>query len=59
MNSIDKKQVANEILKQRRLSYSIELINVQGDNYTVLNNFGTTITYIKKGDNYFLEDELM
>lgn len=58
MDSIDEKKIVNEILKQRRLSYSLELTDIQGDKYTVQNNFGTTITYIKKGANYFLEEEL-
>jgi len=45
-------------MEQRRLPYSIEILDVQGEKYIVRNNFGTTIEYIKKGDTYFLIDEL-
>ncbi len=52
------KKIIEEILKQRRLSYSIEILDVQGNKFTIRNNFGTTIVYVKKGEKYFLEDEL-
>ena len=58
MDFEEEKKIIEEILIQRRLSYSIEILDVQGDKYTVRNNFGSTITYIKKDDKYFLEDEL-
>ena len=57
MDSNEEKKIINEILNQRRLSYSIEVLDVQGDKYTIRNNFGSTITYVKKGDNYILGTE--
>jgi len=44
-------------MKQRRLPYSIELLEIDGDKYTVQNNFGSNIVYIKKGENYYSVDE--
>ncbi len=58
MDAIEEKKIINEIMNQRRLSYSIEVLEVQGNKYTVRNNFGSTITYVKKGENYFTEAEL-
>ncbi|MFW9824721.1 MAG: hypothetical protein ACFFE4_17395 [Candidatus Thorarchaeota archaeon] len=58
MDSKEEKKIIEEILDQRKLSYSIEILDVQGDKYTVRNNFGTTIIYVKKDNNYFLEEEL-
>ncbi|KKK46522.1 hypothetical protein LCGC14_0905910 [marine sediment metagenome] len=58
MDPTEEKRIIEDILKKRRLSYSIELLDVQGNKYTVRNNFGSTIVYIKKKDNYFLEAEL-
>ncbi len=55
MDSLEGKQISKDILEKRGLSYSIELVEVQGDKYIVRNTFGSTITYIKKGENYFLE----
>jgi hypothetical protein len=57
MDSKEEKKIIEDILKHRRLSYSIEVLDVQGDKYTIRNNFGSTITYVKKGDNYILEEE--
>ncbi|MFX1417705.1 MAG: hypothetical protein ACFE9N_02165 [Promethearchaeota archaeon] len=57
MDSQEEKKIIEEILKHRRLSYSIEVLDVQGDKYTIRNNFGSTIVYVKKGENYFLEEE--
>jgi hypothetical protein len=57
MDSKEEKKIIEGILNQRKLSYSIEILDVQGDKYTVRNNFGSTIVYIKKDNNYFLEDE--
>ena len=56
MDFEEEKKIIEEILVQRRLSYSIEILDVQGDKYTVRNNFGSTITYIKKDDKFLLED---
>jgi hypothetical protein len=58
MDTAEEKKIVNEIIRNRRLSYSIEILEVEGDKYTVRNNFGSTIIYYKKGKNYFLEDEL-
>ncbi len=53
----NEKEIIDEIIKQRRLPYSIEILEVNGDKYTVRNNFGTTMVYVKKGDNFISEDE--
>ena len=58
MDLAKEKRIVDEILKDRALSYSIELLEVEGDKYTVRNTFGSTIIYKKKGSKYFLEDEL-
>ncbi|MFW9999882.1 MAG: hypothetical protein ACFE9Q_02490 [Candidatus Hodarchaeota archaeon] len=58
MDLKEEKKIIEEILNQRRLSYSIEILEVQGDKYTIRNNFGSTITYVKKGENFFAEEEL-
>jgi len=58
MDLAEEKKIIDEILKDRKLSYSIELLEVEGDKYTVRKNFGSTIVYKKKGSKYFLEDEL-
>ncbi|TKJ24604.1 MAG: hypothetical protein CEE42_10260 [Promethearchaeota archaeon Loki_b31] len=58
MDLTEEKRIVNEILKDRALSYSIELLDVEGDKYTMRNTFGSTIIYKKKGNKYFLEDEL-
>lgn len=55
MDMEEEKRIINDIMKKRRLSYSIEILDVQGDKYTVRNNFGSTIVYVKKGDTYFIE----
>ncbi len=57
MDPVEEKMIIIDILKKRRLSYSIEILDVQGDRYTVRNNFGSTIVYIKKNNDYFLESE--
>jgi len=57
MDSQEEKKIIDGILKDRRLSYSIEVLDVQEDKYTIRNNFGSTILYTKKGENYFLEEE--
>jgi hypothetical protein len=58
MDPTEEKKIIEEILKNRSLPYSIELLDVEGDKYTVRNNFGSTVVYFKKDDNYFLESEL-
>lgn len=58
MDATEEKKIVDEIIKNRRLSYSIEILEVEGDKYTIRNNFGSTIVYHKKGKNYFLVDEL-
>ncbi len=56
MDLAEEKKIIEDLLKKRRLSYSIEILDVQGDKYTVRNNFGSTIVYVKKGDDFFLEE---
>jgi len=58
MDSKEEKKIIEDILDQRKLSYSIEILDIQGDKYTVRNNFGSTTVYIKKDNSYFLEDEI-
>jgi hypothetical protein len=58
MDSKEEKKIIEDILNQRKLSYSLEILDVQGDKYTVRNNFGSTIVYIKKNNGYFLENEI-
>ena len=47
MEPAEEKKIVDEIIKNRRLSYSIEILEVEGDKYTVRNNFGSTAIYIK------------
>ena len=56
LDETERKKVIEEIIKRRRLPYSIELVDVQGDKFSVRNNFGSTIVYIKKGEDFILED---
>ncbi|MHA1912913.1 MAG: hypothetical protein ACW986_06820 [Promethearchaeota archaeon] len=58
MDPKEEKRIVDDILNKRRLSYSIEILDVQGDKYTIRNNFGSTITYTKKDDKYLLDSEL-
>ena len=58
MDPAEEKVIVTDILKKRRLSYSIEILDVQGERFTVRNNFGSTLVYIKKNDDYFLEEEV-
>ncbi|MFW9936424.1 MAG: hypothetical protein ACFFD5_02165 [Candidatus Thorarchaeota archaeon] len=58
MDPKEEKKIIEEIMKERRLPYSIEILDIEGNKYTVRNNFGSTMVYLKKGDTYFLEDEL-
>ena len=58
MDPQEEKAIIEEILKQRRLPYSIEIVEDQGDKITVKTGFGSTITYFKKDDKFFLEEDL-
>ncbi len=58
MDALEEKRIVEEILENRRLPYSIELLEVDDNKYTVRNNFGSTVIYIKKDDSYYLEEEL-
>ncbi len=58
MDSKEEKKIIEDILNHRKLSYSLEILDVQGDKYTVRNNFGSTTVYIKKNNGYFLENEI-
>ena len=58
MDALEEKRIVEEILENRRLPYSIELLEVDDTKYTVRNNFGSTVAYFKKKDNYYLEEEL-
>lgn len=58
MDPQEERKIVNEIIKDRRLSYSIQIKDVEGDKYVVESNFGSEIVYIKKGDSYFLESEV-
>ncbi len=58
MDPVEEKKIVEEILQDRRLSYSIELVDIEGDKYTARNNFGSTIVYYKKANSYYLETEL-
>jgi len=56
MTAEEEKEIIEGIIKSRRLPYSIELIDVQGDKFTVRNNFGSTTVYIKKGEDFIVEE---
>ncbi|MHA1194943.1 MAG: hypothetical protein ACTSRH_02880 [Promethearchaeota archaeon] len=58
MDPQEEQRIVEDIIKKRRLPYSLELLKVEGNKYHVRNNFGSEIVYIKKDDNYFLEEEL-
>ncbi len=58
MDTLEEKRIVEEILKNRRIPYSIELLEVDDNKYTVRNNFGSKVVYFKKEDNYYLEEEL-
>ncbi|MBY8983335.1 MAG: hypothetical protein KGD57_10320 [Candidatus Lokiarchaeota archaeon] len=58
MDLKEKRALVKDIVGNRRLPYSLEILEVQGDKVKVLNNFGSEIVYIKKGEQYFLEEEL-
>lgn len=55
MTPAEEKKIIEEIIRKRSLPYSLELIEVQGDKYTVRNNFGSNIVYIKKEDDFIIE----
>ena len=58
MDALEENKIVEDILENRRLPYSIELLEVDDDKYIVRNNFGSTVTYILRDSNYFLEEEL-
>ena len=58
MDALEERRIVEEILKKRRIPYSIELLEVDDTKYTVRNNFGSTVVYFKKDDSYYLEEEL-
>ncbi len=58
MDSQEEKKIIEEIMSQRSLSYSIEILDIQGDKYTIRNNFGSSMIYVKKGAHFLLEGEL-
>lgn len=58
MDPEEKRAIAQEIVRERRLPYSIEVLEEKDNKYKVINNFGSEITYIKKGDSYYLAEEL-
>ncbi|TXT65372.1 MAG: hypothetical protein BAJALOKI3v1_110074 [Promethearchaeota archaeon] len=58
MDPEEKHMIAKEIVRERRLPYSIEVVEENNNKYRVINNFGSETTYIKKDGHYFLEDEL-
>jgi len=58
LDPVEERNIVEEIMAARRLPYSIELLDVQGDKYTVRNNFGSQIVYIKKDDQFYLEAEI-
>jgi hypothetical protein len=58
MDTLEEKRIVEEILQNRRIPYSIELLEVDDNKYTVRNNFGSTVVYFKKDESYYLEEEL-
>ena len=58
MDALEEKKIVENILENRRLPYSIELLEVEDDKYTVRNNFGSIVVYFKKDGKYYLEQEL-
>jgi hypothetical protein len=58
MDPKEEKEIIESIIRERRLPYSIELLEVEGNKYTVRNNFGSSVIYIKKGENFLLEEEV-
>jgi len=56
MDTLEEKRIVEEILKNRRIPYSIELLEVDDNKYTVRNNFGSTVVYFKKDESYYLEE---
>ena len=57
MDPKEEKEIIESIIRDRRLPYSIELLEVNGNKYTVRNNFGSTTVYVKKGENFIPEEE--
>ncbi len=53
MDPEEERKILNDLIKQRRIPYSIELLDVDGNKISVRNNFGSTITYTRKKDGTF------
>ncbi len=58
MDSKEERALIKNIITKRRLPYSLEIKEMQGNKIRVINNFNSEIVYIKKDDQYFLEEEL-
>lgn len=58
MDEEQEKAIIAEIRDSRRLPYSIELISVEGNTYTIRNNWGNEIVLHKEGNKYLLKEEL-
>ena len=58
MDLKEERKIIKDIIAKRRLPYSLEIKEVQGDKIRVINNFNSEIVYIKKDNQYFLEEEL-
>ena len=58
MDALEEKKIVEDIQENRRLPYSIELLEVDDNKYIVRNNFGSTVEYFKKDGKYYLEEEL-
>lgn len=58
MDEEQEKVILEEIRSMKYLPYAIELISVDGDTYTLRNDWGNIIIYIKKGDKYFLKEDV-
>ena len=58
MDALEEKKIVEDIQENRRLPYSIELLEVDENKYIIRNNFGSTVEYFKKDGKYYLEEEL-
>ena len=58
MDVLEELKIVENILESRRLPYSIELLEVEDNKYTVRNNFGSTVVYFEKDGKFYLEQEL-
>jgi hypothetical protein len=55
MDPQDEKKLIKDIIRQRSLSYSLELLDVQGDKYKFRTNFGSEIVYVNVDCQFFME----